>query len=174
MFGNLLEVDELEGDRGDRAGSLDPPALIQSFHWTGTVQIQRVSLQLGQVTGLGGDTDDDEKDRWERYMWPVSLNYSVLCKNQDICPYLQNAVCIFVDLSYSALMACNFCLGGVWVVRVLNDKIISNNTTKWAETFTVIFFWTNFILILILFGWIYKIFNQKYTLTIMAGDLLCE
>ena len=39
-------------------------------------------------------------------LWVLTLNLKVFSALLEICPYLQNASCIFVDLSYSALMAC--------------------------------------------------------------------
>ena len=46
-------------------------------------------------------------------------------------PYLQNAPCIFVDLSYSALMACTSCQV-VILPHLKSVKVpVSNNAEKW-------------------------------------------
>ena len=42
---------------------------------------------------------------WGTFPNPPKSSIALL----ETCPYLQNAPCIFVDLSYSALMACTSC-----------------------------------------------------------------
>ena len=54
VFGDDVEVDELERDGGDRPRSLHAPALVKRVDGSVAVQTQRVVVQLRQVIEVRG------------------------------------------------------------------------------------------------------------------------
>lgn len=54
VFGDLVKVDELEQDMGDRPRGLYPPVPVQCLQGLGPIHGQAVPLKVGQVIEVRG------------------------------------------------------------------------------------------------------------------------